>query len=87
MLEAKFLLTQALIYRLIYGEQEEFLENISFIVNLASGKRYPQNMTALYNYALICIELKKMGLVIITDDQFYESVCRLGKFPESKMLL
>lgn len=87
LLEAKFFLTRALIYRLINGEQEEFLENLRFIVSIASGDRYPQNMTALYHYALIWIELKKLGLKIITEAQFNDSVCRLARFPESEKLI
>ena len=87
LLEAKFFLTRALIYRLINGEQEEFLENLRFIVNIASGNRYPQNMTALYHYAVIWIELKKLGLNIITEAQFNDALDRLGRLPESEKLL
>ena len=83
LLEARFMLTRALIYRFIYGEKQEFIKNMNFIVDCAKSDRYPQNMDALYHLAMIYIELKKLGIGLISDEQFRETVYLLAKFPES----
>jgi SAM-dependent methyltransferase len=82
-LEARFMLTRALIYRFINGEKEEFIKNINFIIDCAKSDRYPQNMEALYHLAMIYIELKKNDIGLITDEQFHETVYLLAKFTES----
>jgi SAM-dependent methyltransferase len=87
MVEAKFFLARALIYRLIYGEKNEFIETLNFVVDCARGNQYPVNMNALYHFALIYIELKKFGIELITAEQFNEAVNCLSKFPESSGLI
>jgi SAM-dependent methyltransferase len=83
MIEAKFYLTNALIYRLINGEKNEFIENLNYVIDCAKSHQYPVNKIALYHFALIYIELKKFGIEMITEEQFNNAVYLLGKFSDS----
>ena len=87
MVEAKFFLACALTYRFIYGEKEEFIENLNFVIDCARSDQYPTNMNALYHFALIYLELKKFGIELITETQFNESLYLLRKFSESSPLI
>ncbi len=87
MVEAKFYLARALIYRFIYGETEEFIEHLNYVIACARDNQYPANMNALYHFALIYIELKKFGIEMITEAQFNEAVDLLSKFSESAELI
>jgi tetratricopeptide (TPR) repeat protein len=87
MVEAKCYLARALIYRFIYGEKQEFLEHLNYVIACARDNQYPANMSALYHFALIYIELQKFGIEMITEAQFDEAVSLLSKFPESAALI
>ena len=87
MVEAKFYLARALIYRFIYGETEEFIEHLNYVIACARDNQYPANMNALYHFALIYIELQKFGIELITEAQFNEAVNLLSKFSESAALI
>ena len=87
MTEAKFYMTRALVYLFIYGESEEFIEHLNYVVSCARDNQYPTNMNALYHFALIYIELKKFGIELITEAQFNEAVFHLGKFSGSAVLV
>ena len=82
-MEAKFMLTRALIYRFINGEEEEFINNLNFIIDCATRNQYPQNMEALYHFCMIYLELKKLDIGLISDERFHNAVYLLRKFPES----
>jgi SAM-dependent methyltransferase len=83
MVEAKFYLARALIYRFIYGERQEFIEHLNDVIACARDQQYPVNRDALYHLALIYLELKKFGIEVITKAHFDEMVSFLSKFPES----
>jgi hypothetical protein len=83
MLEAKYYLARALIYRFIYGERQEFIEHLNDVIACAREQQYPVNRDALYHLALIYLELKKFGIEVITQAHFEEVVTFLSKFPES----
>jgi SAM-dependent methyltransferase len=87
MVEAKFYLARALTYRFIYGENQEFIEHLNYVITCAKDNQYPANMKALYHFALIYIELKRFGIEMITEAQFNEAVSLLSKFSESAALI
>ena len=87
MVEAKFYLARALVYRFIYGETQELIELLNDVIACAKDKPYPTNMNALYHFALIYIELKKFDIEMISEAQFKEAVYLLGRFSESAALI
>jgi SAM-dependent methyltransferase len=87
MVEAKFYLARALTYRFIYGETEELIEHLNYVIACARDNTYPANMNALYHFALIYIELKKFDIEMISEAQFNEAVNLLRKFSESAALI
>jgi SAM-dependent methyltransferase len=86
-LEARFYLTWALLYRYIYGETEEFLQNLVILFDIAGTAKYPFNMQAVCQILLIYLEAKILGVEVFRHDLFVDLVQRYFCFQDSKLYI
>jgi ubiquinone/menaquinone biosynthesis C-methylase UbiE len=84
LLEARGMLAMALVYRFINGEQEEFLQNVHYLIDGANGKQHPQNMLATYYLVSTCLELKRFGISLLGQGQLAERIRDLSGLPGSE---
>jgi hypothetical protein len=78
--EAQFALTCALLYRYVYGETAEFEENLQMLIEKAERSNPPEvQILALYYFALIWIEMRRLNIELIPIEQYQEVMLYLGR--------
>ncbi len=80
--EARLMLARALMYRFIYGETKEFSKHFEFLSHTIHSGRPPFNLQALYHFAMMYVELEKVGRQCMRREDFDSILATLRNHPE-----
>jgi len=85
--EARFYLTRSLFYRYIYGEKNEFEQNLKFMLKCAAQNNHPDRIKALCHLSVLYIETRRFGINITHENMFNQILRAIVTIPEAKSYL
>jgi SAM-dependent methyltransferase len=86
-IQARLFHALSLLYRYIYRETEEFLNQAEWFMDKAQSDRYPLNLHSIFALLVLNDELKKFGHEFIDRENYESIVCGFRSFPGSEPYL
>ncbi len=83
----RFYLARALVYRFINGERDEFSHHYNFLTDTIMCGSAKEKCAALYHYAMICIELEKLGIPNMKKTDVEDAIRLLSQIDGSESYL
>ncbi len=83
---ARFMLARSLVYRFIYGEEQEFAKHYDFLTQTMMSGKQPMNLQAHYHWAMMYLEMERLGRQRMRRADFESVLKMLSQHPEGQKL-